>query len=88
MPVRHSLTDILLTSLNKEKTVIDSLVTDFVVTRTHALDKFFKGMNATGIGFLHRQFPELSKIIVSCPSVVNVDVDLIKRNSHGWRKSA
>ena len=80
--VRYGLTDIPLTSLNKDKAVFDLLAANVVITRTHALDQFFKGMNATGIGFLLRQFPALSKIILPSPSDVNVDIDLVKENFH------
>ena len=78
--VRHGLTDIPLTNLNKDKAVLDLLVADIVVTRTHALDMFFKGLNATGIGSLLRQFPELSKVILPSPTDVNVDLVLVQAN--------
>ena len=78
--VRHGLTDIPLTNLNKDKAVLDLLVPYIIVTRTHALDMFFKGLNASGIGSLLRQFPELSKVILPSPTDVNVDLDLVKAN--------
>jgi hypothetical protein len=37
-------------------------------------------LNATGIGYLLRQFPELSKVILPSPTDVNVDLDLVKAN--------
>ena len=70
-----SLTDIPLTNLNKVKAVLDLLVADIVVTKTYALDRFFKGLNATGIGSLLRQFPALPTVILPSPTDVNVDLD-------------
>lgn len=40
--VRHGLTDVPLTDLNKEKAVNDLLIAEVLVTRTLALDTLFK----------------------------------------------
>ena len=64
--VRHGLTDIPLTNVNKDKAVIDLLVAEIVVTRIHALD-VFKGLNSIGIGDLLRKYPEMSKLVLPAP---------------------
>ena len=41
--IRHGLTDVPLTDINKDKAVNDILIADVLVTRTLALDTLFKG---------------------------------------------
>ena len=47
--VRHGLSDIPLTDLNKDKAVNDLLVAEVIITRTLALDRFFAGLNCLGL---------------------------------------
>ena len=48
--VRHGLTDVPITDLNKEKAVNDLMVAEVLITRTLALDTFFRGLNCLGLG--------------------------------------
>lgn len=78
--VRHGLADIPLTNVNKDKAILDLLVADIVVTRTHALNMSFKGLNAISIGDFLRPFPEMSKNVGPEPDKVIVDLYVIKQN--------
>ena len=50
--VRHGLSDIPRTDLNKDKAVNDLLVAEVIITRMLALDRFFAGLNCLGLGDL------------------------------------
>lgn len=77
--VKHGLTDVPLTDINKEKAVKDLLVAEVLVTRTAALDSMFRGLNYLGLGDLLRQYPIFKEIVLPLLEQAVVDVELLKR---------
>ena len=77
--VRHGLSDIPLTDLNKEKDVNDLLVAEVIITHTLALDRFFAGLNCLGLGDLLRMYPVIKNVIFPSPDQVRVDPETLKR---------
>ena len=75
--VRHGLTDIPISRLNKEKAVNDLLVAEVVVTRTLALESFYKGLNCLGLGDLMRKYPVLTSVVFPSLAEAVVDPDVI-----------
>ena len=49
MIVTHGLSDVPLTNLNKDKAIKDLLIAGVLITRTLAMDSFFKGLGCLGI---------------------------------------
>ena len=76
--VRHGLNYIPLTDINKEDAVKDLLIAEVLVTRTAALDSFFHGLNALGLGNLLCSNTSLSRIIFPSPEDATVDVQILK----------
>ena len=77
--VRHGLSDIPLTDLNKDKAVNDLLVAEVIITGTLALDRFFAGLNCLGLGDLLRRYPVIKNVIFPSPDQVKVDPETLKR---------
>lgn len=71
--VRHGLVDIPITSLNKNKAVNDLLLAEVVITRTLALESFFKGINCLGLGDLMRKYPVITRVVF--PSIADSVID-------------
>ena len=69
--VRHGLSDIPLTDLNKEKAVNDLLVAEVIIKRTLSLDRFFAGLNGVGLGDLLRTYPVIKNVLFPSPDQVN-----------------
>lgn len=77
--VRHGLTDAVpLSDVNKEKAINDLLVAEVLVTRTIALDSFFQGLNALGLGDLIRKHPSITPFVFPTMEEVSVDMDMLK----------
>lgn len=72
MMVRHGLTDVPITDLNKEKPVNDLMVAEVLITRTLALDTFLRGLNCLGLGNLLRKYPIIKDIVF--PSLDKVEL--------------
>ena len=94
--VRHGLSDIPLTELNKEKDVNDLLVAEVIITHTHThtlvLDRFFAGLNCLGLGDLLRMYPVIKNLIFPSSDQVKVDAETLKRKlqqaNFGLKKAA
>lgn len=71
--VRHGLVDIPISSLNKNKAVNDLLVAEVVITRTLALESFYKGLNCLGLGDLMRKYPVITRVVF--PSLADSVID-------------
>ena len=67
-----------LTDVNKEKAIEDLLVAEVLVTRTLALDTFFKGLNTLGLGDLLRRYPSIVNDIFPSQEEISVDVEIVK----------
>lgn len=76
--VKHGLTDIPLTDINKEKALQDLLVAEVLVTRTAALDSFFRGLNALGLGNLLRKYPIFQEVVLPSLEQATIDIDYLK----------
>ena len=77
--VRHGLTDAVpLSGVNKEKAIKDLLVAEVLVTRTVALDSFFRGLNALGLGDLLRKHPSITEFVFPSIEEASVDIDILK----------
>ena len=77
--VRHGLTDAVpLSDVNKEKAIKDLLVAEVLVTRTIALDSFFRGLNTLGLGDLLRKHPSITKFVFPSMEEASVDMDILK----------
>ena len=76
--VKHGLTDIPLTDVNKEKAIQDLLVAEVLVTRTAALDSFFTGLNALGLGKLIRKYPIIQEVVLPSLKQATIDIDYLK----------
>lgn len=75
--VRHGLTDAVpLSDVNKEKAIKDLLVAEVLVTRTIALDSFFRGLNT--LGDLFRKHPSITKFVFPSMEEASVDMDILK----------
>ena len=72
--VKHGLSDVPLTDVNKEKDIQDLLVAEVLVTRVAALDSFFNGLNVLGLGNLLRNFPFIQETIL--PSLEQATIDV------------
>ncbi|XP_067031279.1 uncharacterized protein [Acropora muricata] len=81
--VRHGLTDVPITDLNKEKAVNDLMVAEVLITRTLALDTFFRGLNCLGLGDLLRKYPIIKDIVFPSPDKVEIDPETLKNESAG-----
>lgn len=77
--VRHRLSDIPLTDLNKDKAVNDLLLAEVIITPTLALDRFFAGLNCLGLGDLLQRYPVIKNVIFPSPDQVKVDPETLKR---------
>ena len=80
MLVKHGLTDVVpLTDVNKDKAIKDLLIAEVLITRTLALDSFFKGLNVHGLGDLLRKCPGVVSYVLPCTKEeAAVDVALFK----------
>lgn len=76
--VRHGLTDVPITDLNKEKAVNDLLLAEVLIARTLALDTFFRGLNCLGLGDLLRKYPVIKDIVFPSPDKVEIDPETLK----------
>ena len=76
--VRHGCTDLPLTDRNKEKAIQDVMVGEVLTTRTAALDAFFSGLNALGLGAFLRANNCMASIVFPAVEDVHVDVDLME----------
>ena len=76
--VKHGLTDVPITDLNKEKAVNDLLVAEVFITCTLALDTFFRGLNCLGLGDLLRKYPVIKDTVVPSPDNVEIDPETLK----------
>ena len=77
--VKHGLSDFVpLTNLNKEKAIHDLLVAEVLVTRTVALDSFFKGLNCLGIGNLLRKHQSIASYVLPSTKEVAIDPEIFK----------
>ena len=76
--VKHGLTDIPLTDINKEKAIQDLLVAEVLVTKTAALDSFFTGLNALGLRKLLRKYPIIQEVVLPSLKQATIDVDYVK----------
>jgi len=86
--VRHGLTDVPITDLNKEKAVSDLLVAEALITRTLALDRFCKGLNCLGLGDLLRKYPVIKNTVFPTPDNVVVDPETLKRKLQHAKEQA
>lgn len=79
MLVKHGLTDAVpLTDVNKSKAIKDLLIAEVLITRTLALDSFFKGLNVHGLGDLLRKHPGVVSYVLPTKEEAAVDVALFK----------
>ena len=79
MLVKHGLTDVVpLTDVNKDKAIKDLLIAEVLITRTHALHSFFKGLNVRGLGDLLRKRPGVVSYVLRTKEEAAVDVALFK----------
>lgn len=78
MLVKHGLTDVPLTDVNKEKAIKDLLVAEVLITRTLALDAFFRGLNSLGLGNLLRKHPSIKEFVLPSLKQVAVDIEFLK----------
>ena len=76
--VRHGLIDVPVTDLNKEKAINDLLVAEVLITRTLALDTFFRGLNCLGLGDLLRKYPVIKDLVFPSPDKVEIDPKTLK----------
>lgn len=76
--VKHGLTDIPITDINKDKAIKDLLVAEVLITKIKALDDFVKGLNALRLGDLLRKHPSLGKHVFPSKEEVNVDASILK----------
>ena len=58
--VSHGVSDVPLTKLNKDKAIKDLMTADVVITRTLAMDSFFKGLDCMGLGRILRKNSSIS----------------------------
>lgn len=54
--VNHCLSDVPLTIFNKDKAIRDLLCAEGIITRTLAMDSFFKGLDCMGSGKILRSY--------------------------------
>ena len=79
MLVKHGLTDAVpLTDVNESKAIKDLLIAEVLITRTIALDSFFKGLNVHGLGDLLRKHPGVVSYVLPTKEEAAVDVVLFK----------
>ena len=78
MLVKHGLTDIPLTDVNKERAIQDLLVAEVLVTRTAALDLFFTSLNALGLGKLLIKYPIIQEVVLQSLKQAPIDIDYLK----------
>lgn len=79
MLVKHGLTDAVpLTDVNKSKAIKDLLIAEVLITRTLALDSFFKGLNVHGLGDLLRKHPGVVSYVLPTKEEAAVDVASFK----------
>lgn len=77
--VQHGLTDAVpLSDVNKEKATKGLLVAEVLVTRTIALDSFFRGLNTLGLGDLLLKHPSITKCVFPTMEEVSVDMDILQ----------
>ncbi len=77
--VKHGLSDVVpLTNLNKDKAIQDLLVAEVLVTRTVALDSFFKGLNCLGLGDLLRKHQSIASYVLPSTKEVAIDPEIFK----------
>ena len=77
--VKHGLSDVVpLTNLNKEKAIHDLLVAEVLVTRTVALDSFFKGLNCLGLGNLLCKHQSIASYVLPSTKEVAIDPEIFK----------
>lgn len=77
--VKHGLTDVVpLTDINKDKASKDLLIDEVLITRTFALDSFFKGLNVHSLGDLLRRRPGVVSYVLPTKVEAAVDVALFK----------
>ncbi len=76
--VKHGLTDVPLTDINKEKALQDLLVAEVLVTRTAALDSFFRGLNVLGLGNLLRKYPFIQEVVLPSLKQATIDIHFLK----------
>lgn len=79
MFVKHGLTDVVpLTNVNKDKAIKNLLIPEVLITRTLALDSFFKGLNVHGLGDLLRKCPGVVGYVLPTKEEAAVEVALFK----------
>ena len=77
--MKHGLTDVVpLTDVNKAKAIKDLLIAEVLITRTLALDSFFKGLNVHGLGDLLRKHPGVVCYVLPTKEEATVDVEVFK----------
>ncbi|XP_068697998.1 uncharacterized protein [Montipora foliosa] len=77
--VKHGLKDVVpLTDVNKAKAIKDLLIAEVLITRTLALDSFFKGLNVHGLGDLFRKHPGVVSYVLPTKEEASVGVELFK----------
>ena len=77
--VKHGISDAIpLTNVNKEKAMQDLLVAEVLITRTVALDSFFKGLNFLGLGDLLRKYQSITCYVIPSKEEVAIDHEVLK----------
>ena len=77
--VSHGLSDVPLTMLNKDKAIRDLLSAEVIITRTLAMDSFFKGLDCMGLGKILRSYPTIiAPLIFPSPHEAILDPDQVK----------
>lgn len=72
----------------KEKAVNDLLVAEVLITRTLALDRFFRDLNCLGLGDLLRKYPVIKSRIFPSPDEANVDPETLQRKLQQAKQQA
>ena len=76
--VSHGLSDVPLTKLNKDKAIKDLMTAEVIITRTLAMDSFFKGLDCMGLGRILRENPSVSKEVFPTKDDVDIDATMVK----------
>ena len=76
--VSHGLSDVPLTKLNKDKAIKDLMTAEVVITRTLAMDSFYKGLDCMGLGRILRENSSISKEVFPTKDDIDIDPDMVK----------
>lgn len=76
--VSHGLSDVPLTKLNKDKATKDLMTAEVIITRTLAMDSFFKGLDCMGLGKILRENSSISKEVFPTKDDIDIDATMVK----------